>query len=183
MRISNWLNINKTVKRIFFSTIDTVALLIQLCHLDQICISCHSGHHKGAEACYFDGRSCHCHIWDLLGYCLSCLRLTLHNILQHWFRPNCLCQHNDSVQFNCQPVRLRLVKSTVQREIEGNDVLHLFRTAQGASYPGTAEHRTCQRYNPPDPPDPHYRTFYWGSGSVLLRWYESLNSLYNNQFL
>ena len=104
--------------------------MIQLCYLDQICISCHTGRHKGAEACYLDGRSCHCHIWDLLGYCLSCLRHTLHNILQHWFRPICLCQHNDPVQFNCQPVRLRLVKSTVQREIEGNDILHLFRTTQ-----------------------------------------------------
>lgn len=135
---------------------------------DFITFSLYTGCHKSSKACYLDGCCCHCHIWNLLGYGLSCLRITLYNILQHWFRSNCQCQHNGLVQFCCQPICLRFVKSAIQGEGEGDDFLHLFRRTQGASYPGTSGHRACEQYNPSNPPDPHYRTIFHGSGSVVF---------------
>lgn len=69
-------------------------------------------------------------------------------------------------------------KSTIQGESKGNDILQLFRTTQGASYPGSWRLRAFQEHNPPGPPDSQYRTVFQESGSVVFSKSESYTSVF-----
>ena len=93
----------------------------------------HTGRHEGAEACHFDGRGCHRHIWFLLGCQSNRAHFQVLFFLHSWCPTNRCCQHNGLGKFSHQPVCIRPAKPTVQGEDERNDLLQGLHQSKSSS--------------------------------------------------
>ena len=86
------------------------------------CLSLHTGRPESAETSHFDGGSCHCYIWNLLGARRNCAQLRQLQSSQYQSTRIRCCSFAGTVQFCCQPVRVRFGQQKFPRKAKRNDM-------------------------------------------------------------